>query len=270
MGGTGTLAAHTEEHHQHHHKANRSADAQRPLNAEHVGSRIHGFFATERSPTQRSERLHQNNQHRGANRARNLTNRIRHRGSGAHLFRFQTVQRPCGDRHQHETHADLAHKLPNRHPPNPRGHGNQTHHDRAETQSNRADQRHRACAETVKHLTAEKLRNALAQSTRKHHQTANCSGIATAILNIQGHDHHNRTEREERKRGRDRANSKTTILQHTQIQQRRLRFRIFDLPASAMNLAEHKPNNSRDTNQHWQPNHRIYKRIRFNIRKAEH
>ena len=169
MRGTGTLAAHAEEHHQHHHEADCRTDTKRPLNAEHIGSRIHGFCATERSPTKRRERLHQNHQHRSANRARNLTNRIRHRGSGAHLFRFQTIQRPCGNRHQHETHADLAHKLPNRHPPNPRGHGNQTHHDRAETQSNRADQRHRACAETVKHFAAEKLRNALAERAGKHH-----------------------------------------------------------------------------------------------------
>ena len=49
-----------------------------------------------------------------------------------------------------------------------------------------------------------------------------------------------------------------------------MRFRIFNLPARAMNLAEHKPNNSHNANHHWQPNHRIYKRIRFNIRKAEH
>ncbi len=82
-------------------------------------------------------------------------------------------------------------------------------------------------------LPPKKLRNALAERAGKHHQTANCSGIATAILNIQGHDHHNRAEREKRKRGRYRANSKTTILQHAQIQQRRLRFRIFDLPARA-------------------------------------
>ena len=39
-------------------------------------------------------------------------------------------------------------------------------------------------SETIKHLTTEKLRNALAQSTRKHHQAANRSRIATAILNI--------------------------------------------------------------------------------------
>lgn len=269
-GGAGAVAADAEEDHDHHDEADGGAHAQRPLDAEHVRRGVHLLRTADRGPTQGRECLHQNHQHGGTDRAGNLTDRVRDGRAGTHLFGLKAVERPCGDRHQHESHADLTDELPYRHPPDPRGHGNQTHHDRAEQQSDRADQRHRTRAETVKRLTAEELRDALAERAGQHHQAADRGGIASAILNVERHDHHDRTEREERQRGGDGADGEALVFQHAQVEQRRLLGRVGRLPASAVDLPQHEPDDADHTDKHGEPHHRMRERIRFDVREAEH
>lgn len=118
-GGAGAVAADAEEDHDHHDEADGGAHAQRPLDAEHVRGRVHALRATDCGPTQGGEHFHQNHQHGCADGTGDLTDRVRDGRAGAHLLGLQTVQRPCGDRHKHESHTDLAHELPDGHPPDP-------------------------------------------------------------------------------------------------------------------------------------------------------
>lgn len=118
-GGAGAVAADAEEDHDHHDEADGGAHTQRPLDAKHVRHGIHVLRAADRSPTQGGKRFHQNHQHGCADGTGNLADRVRNGRAGAHLLGLQAVQRPCGDRHKHESHTDLAHELPDGHPPDP-------------------------------------------------------------------------------------------------------------------------------------------------------
>lgn len=216
---SGTVALDAEKHHKHHRKAQQRGESQRPLDAED-GSR-NGRGSRLMPPC--GKRLHKNHQHRCTHGTCDLPRGVRDRRSGRHLIRsVQAVQRPCGNRHKQESHADLTRELANRHPPNPCIHRHQRHAERTDGQHNRAAQRHWSRAKTVHRPPAEELGNALAEGTRQHNQAAHGGRIATVGLDIQRHDDQNRAERKERQRCRDGADGKGPILQHFKIQQRRL------------------------------------------------
>ena len=227
------------------------------------------------------ERFHKNHQHRCTHGTCDLPRGVRDRRSGRHLIRpVQAVQRPCGNRHKQESHADLTRELANRHPPNPCIHRHQRHAERTDGQHNRAAQRHGSCAETVHRPPAEELGNALAEGARQHNQAAHGGRIATVGLDIQRHDDQNRAERKERQRCRDGADGKGPILQHFKIQQRRLgecgrlRSRLrrlgFAIPPTVTQVAHHEPYDADQSHNHRPPRYRSGESIGLRIGEAEH
>ena len=227
------------------------------------------------------ERFHKNYQHRCTHGARDLPRGVRDRRSGRHLIRpVQAVQRPCGNRHKQESHADLARELADRHPPNPCIHRHQRHADRTDGQHNRAAQRHGPRAETIHRTTAKELGNTLAYGARQHDQAAHGGRVTTVGLDVQRHDDQNRAERKERQRRRDGADGKGPILQHLKVQQRRLgecgrlRSRLrrlgFAIPPTVTQVAHHKPHDADQSHNHRPPRDRCRKSIGLRIGEAEH